>query len=87
MTKPKMLKRTSWDLFQQEGMLWWINRMLHVFGWAIVVEVDDNDKVTDAYPARCKFRGFCTDVEERGFKRISRAMKKNCERLYKETME
>lgn len=52
------MKRKSWQEFRATGMLWWVNRALHLFGWAIVVEVDDAGEVADAYPARVKFRGF-----------------------------
>lgn len=38
MRYPNMVKKQSWERFQASGMLWWANRILHVFGWAIVFE-------------------------------------------------
>lgn len=62
--------------FRAAGLLWWLNRSLHLFGWAIVLdcECDDDGKViavTNAYPQRVKWRGFPEQSEEDGFKRLS----------------
>jgi hypothetical protein len=57
MKKP-VTKRT-WDDFRAAGLLFFINTVLHAFGWALVVEVDsDTQSVTNCYPARVTFRGF-----------------------------
>lgn len=67
-----MVDERSWDEFRQSGLLWWINRTLHLFGWAIVVEMnDDGQHVNRAFPARCKFRGFAADSETRGFEKLT----------------
>ncbi len=34
-------------------MLWWVNMILHTFGWAITVKIEDG-VITDCYPARVK---------------------------------
>ena len=85
----KMIRKMSWRAFQESGMLWFVNRILHTFGWAICLEVDKKDmrKVLDAYPAKCRFRGFAAKSEEKGFRRVSRYMKKHAERLLKEALE
>lgn len=58
----KPVTKKTWDEFRAAGLLFFINSILHAFGWALVVEVDDDSKkVTDCYPARVTFRGF--DVE------------------------
>jgi hypothetical protein len=85
--KNDMVKKQSWDCFRNAGLLWWINRILHTFGWAIVTEVNEEGEVTDAYPARVKFRGFHLESEERGFKRVSQHMVENAEELLKEAEE
>jgi len=82
-----MLEKRSWDEFQSAGLLWFVNRFLHLFGWALVVSVDDNDKVIDCYPAHCKFRGFTQDVEEAGFKKLSDHLAENIERIQKDAHE
>jgi len=82
-----MVKKKSWDEFRKNGMLWFANRILHVFGWAIAVEFDDKNEITDVFPVRVKYRGFCEPVETRGFKNVSRFMKRNANRLLKEALE
>jgi len=67
----EMLDRFSWNEFRAIGLLWWVNRMLHLFGWAIVCKLDENDAIVEAYPARCKFRGFDEKSETRGFINLS----------------
>ena len=52
-----MIDKKTWDEFRSTGLLLFVNTMLHIFGWAIVVKYDDDDSIT-AYPARVKFRGF-----------------------------
>jgi len=79
--KYPMLKRTSWKTFRNSGLLWFVNRTLHLFGWAIVFEPSTNL----AYPARTKFRGFRYKEEEKGFKKVSKFMVKNADRLLKES--
>lgn len=62
----------AWTTFRNAGLLWWVNRGLHLFGWSIFVECDDRTgKVTAAYPGRSSYRGFTSESEERGFQRLS----------------
>jgi len=61
MEKPieKNVEHRTWDDFRNNGLLFYINTILHFMGWAIVVEVDTETKlVTNCYPARVKYRGF-----------------------------
>ena len=74
------LERKTWDEFQDAGLVWWINRILHMFGWAIVLSVD-GDKVVEAYPARCKYRGFPSDIEEDGFEKLTTHLAENVNQL------
>ena len=78
-----MINKKSWEEFRNSGMLWWINMILHTFGWAITVEMED-DKVIDAYPARVKFRGFGEKNNTEGYIKVSKYMKENCDQLLKE---
>ena len=65
------LERREWSEFKESGLVWFINRLLHLFGWAIVMEVD-GEKITSVYPARCRFRGFYGDTEDDGFRRLTK---------------
>lgn len=80
---PKMVYINTWAEFKASGLLWWTNRMLHLFGWAIVYE-SEGEKITKVYPARVKFRGFSEDVETKGFKDLLDYMVKSAEILRKE---
>lgn len=53
-----MVDPKTWDDFRATGLFLFINSILHAFGWAIVVEVDDDNKVIRSFPARVRFRGF-----------------------------
>ncbi len=77
-TAVSMVERRSWEEFRESGLLWWVNRTLHLFGWSIVVVLDDEtDKVLSVYPARTKYRGFSEDVEDTNFLRLSQYMADN----------
>ena len=57
------LSKTTWTEFSNCGMLWFVNRILHVFGWVIVCEYDESDIVTLVYPARTTWFGFPEEVD------------------------
>ena len=75
----------SWREFQLTGLIWWINTMLHTFGWAIVYDTNENGEIISVYPARVKYRGFSQDLIEDGYKKVTKYMKDNSNILYKET--
>lgn len=77
-----MLKET-WHEFQKAGMLWWVNRILHMFGWVLVLDVR-TDNTMEVYPARTIYRGFTPEVEEKGFIQVTKFLKDNIADLNKE---
>lgn len=82
-----MYNKKTWEDFRDTGLLWWINQLLHTFGWSIVIEMDDNKEIIDVYPARVTFRGFPEQSNTTGYLKLSKYMKDNAEVLYRETME
>lgn len=66
----------DWLAFQKIGLLWWTNRILHLFGWAIVYEFRQN-KLRFVYPKRVTYRGFDHGDEEEGFKALTGYLEKN----------
>ena len=78
-----MIAEKSWEEFRDSGFLWWVNMILHTFGWAITVEMED-DKVINAYPARVKFRGFGEKNNTEGYIKVSQYMKENVSELLEE---
>ena len=82
-----MVTKKSWKEFRDVGLLWWVNTMLHMFGWAIVVEMNDDKEITDAYPARVKFRGFDEKTNEKGYQKVSNYLLNNITEIEQETRE
>ena len=78
-----MVEKKTWKEFRDTGFLWWINMILHTFGWAICVDFD-NGEVVDAYPARVKYRGFIENNNTAGYIKISIYMKENASDLLEE---
>lgn len=52
-----MNKRMKWEQFQDAGLLWWVNRILHLFGWSIIFKQDGGELI-EVYPVRTSYRGF-----------------------------
>jgi hypothetical protein len=82
-----MVNEKSWQEFRDSGLFWLINTFLHTFGWAIVIDVDDNGIAKSAYPARVKFRGFTEKINTEGYEKVSAHMLENAEELLKESKE
>jgi len=82
-----MVTKKSWKEFRDIGLLWWINTMLHMFGWAIVVVMNDDKEIIDAYPARVKFRGFDEKSNEKGYQKVSNYLLENITEIEQETRE
>ncbi len=87
-----MVTKKAWKEFRATGLVWFINTILHMFGWAIVcdVEPDENGKITDdcevldVYPARVKFRGFGNESTTNGYIKVSEYMVKESSKLLEE---
>jgi len=80
----RMVYKKNWETFRKSGLLWWVNRTLHLFGWAICFNYDKTNKLTDVFPSRCKFRGFSGDVESKNFIKLTNHMKQNINNLVKD---
>lgn len=83
----KMVTKKTWKEFRESGLLWFINTILHTFGWAICVDVDNNGIITDAYPARVKFRGFDEKSNTKGYINVSKYLQENIDELTHEAEE
>lgn len=86
-TEVKMIEKKSWQEFKDNGLLWWVNTLLHTFGYAIVFNVEEDGTILDVYPARVKFRGFDDKIITKGYQKISQYMLDNAEELKKESDE
>ena len=79
-----MIDKRTWEEFKDTKLLWFINTILHAFGWAIAIEMEDG-VVTDVYPARVTFRGFSEKSNTEGYIGLSEYMCNNCEELLEES--
>lgn len=70
-----------WKEFREAGLLWWVNRSLHLFGWAIFLDINDDGSINSVYPMRTKYRGFPRESEERGFCLLTDYLDKHSEEL------
>lgn len=82
-----MVDRKEWREFRESGLLWWINTTLHMFGWAIVIQVEPDGSIYTVYPARVKFRGFNENTNTDGYQKVTKFLKDNIEELEIETLD
>lgn len=85
--KNATITEKTWAEFSDAGLLWFVNIILHVFGWAIVRECDNNGEITKVYPARTTFRGFAEDRNTWGYQSVAAYLKDNATDLYNEAKE
>ena len=82
-----MITKKNWIEFQRSGLLWWINSMLHLFGWAICYDFNEIGQLIEVYPARVKFRGFGEEQVTEGYQKVSQYLKDNINELLQESKE
>lgn len=82
-----MVEKKTWKEFRDSGFLWWVNMILHTFGWAICINIDNinGEKIVDVYPARVKYRGFSEKNNTDGYIKVSKYMKENVDELLEES--
>lgn len=86
--KNKMVNKRSWEEFRNNGLLLFINQILHIFGWAICFEFDENTgDLKEVYPARVRFRGFSSTAVSEAYKNLSKFLRDNSDDLYMESRE
>ena len=79
--------KKTWKEFRETGLLWFINRIIQLFGWVIVVAEGQKNGIYYAYPARTNARGFSEQTETKNFLKLSNYMKDNAEELFTEQIE
>lgn len=57
------IRKSEWQQFRDCGLLFYVNILLQVFGWCLVVEMEAGE-IINAYPARTEYRGFTEDIQE-----------------------
>ena len=74
-------EKKSWEEFRDTGLLWWVNRIIHLFGWAILMEYDDKDRLIAVYPAKVSFRGFSEKAEDEMFRKLTKYLKSDIDEI------
>ena len=78
------MEEKTWKEFRESGLLWFVNTILHLFGWAIVINQNDNGDIVNVSPARVSWRGFSAESNEKGYKSVTKFLSENIEDLLKE---
>ena len=78
------MEEKTWEEFRESGLLWFVNTILHLFGWAIVVFKNDNGEIEKVSPARVNWRGFSEESNDKGYKNVTKFLSENIEDLVKE---
>ncbi len=86
-TSKPSLTESTWEQFAAVGLFWWVNRGLHLFGWALVRVVEADGTIARVYPARCRFRGFDEETEVDGFRRLTSHIRENADDLVEQVTE
>ena len=71
----------SWDEFRKTGLFLLTNQFLHIFGWALTYD-KDNQRV---YPARVRYRGFDEGAQTRAYEKVQKYMIENAKTIYDES--
>ena len=80
----KNVELRTWLEFKEQGFLWFINSILHVFGWTIAIEEELHSGEIVARVYRTKFRGFPEETNTRGYALVAEYMKDNADAIYDE---
>ncbi len=75
------IQKHTWEAFRETGLFRFVNAFLHIFGWVIVMEVEEDGKVTTVYPAKTIWRGFSQEAMSDSYKKV--AMQKDHEEILK----
>ena len=75
-----MISRRTWNEFKKSGLLWFINTILHAFGWSIVL-IMHGHKLIEVYPARVKFRGFNEETNTKNYLKLTEWLANNSNEL------
>ena len=74
-------EKKTWKEFRESGLLTFVNTFLHIFGWVLVLEMDDTGNITEAYPARTSWRGFSEDAMDKAYKRVTKGLQADIPQL------
>lgn len=74
------VKEITGKEFRESGALWFVNSILHLFGMAITWN-PDTDEIK---PAIVRYRGFESEYNDAGYKKLSNYLKHNIDEIEKD---
>ena len=87
-TKPTTetpLVRINTETFVNTGLVWFLNQLLHAFGFALAYHQDSaTGTYSDFYVCRTIFRGHVEGIGDKGYERVARYLKDHAAELYTE---
>ena len=69
--------KEQWQLFRDAGLLWFVNNLLHIFGWCIFI-LEDGSAVPEQISS---FTGFPRESELRNKRKMAVDMRENAQNL------
>jgi len=54
----------SWEEFRDVGGFWFVNLLLHVFGWSLSFDEEEDGTISQVYPRRTTWVGFDEKTNE-----------------------
>jgi len=78
------MSEVDFEEFRKTGLLLLLNQFLHIFGFALVAEYDDNNLFSRIYIARVASRGFGEDATSKAYISVSEYMVNSAKELLKE---
>lgn len=78
------MTEVSFDEFRSTGLLLLVNQFLHIFGFALACECDDEGRTSRIFICRVTFRGFSETSVSKAYVKVSEYLTKNAEILLKE---
>jgi hypothetical protein len=73
----------SWEEFRDTGLFWFVNMILHLFGWTLSAKIEDGH-ILGVYPKRTSLRGFAPEINSNGYIKVTKYLKDNIKDLYRE---
>lgn len=70
------VQKKTWEEFRKTGLFHFVNAFLHIFGWVIVLALNDNGEVEEVYPARTDWRGFTEETNTKAYNNVTAFMQK-----------
>lgn len=81
------IKECPIEEFHKTGLLLFVNQFLHIFGWALVIEMNNDGSGMRLYPSRCKYRGFSTESTTKAYINITKHIEERLPQLLDDVKE